>query len=144
MGRPTNSKYNRNLFNKVEKDLKVYQDYMTKEFLLAVERAFKELAEEALKVTMDKYVPVDEGDLRDSGKVNYAKWEGSGKFVVQVTFGNEQANYAYFVHENMPSGVPKSYTKSGTGPKYLEKGMYEVFTQVNINAAMKRQMKKIR
>lgn len=76
-----------------------------------------------------QFVPLDKGPLKASGKI--VKIE-TGKY--QIVY---DAPYAFFVHENMrtdepldarngpaqfgASGNAKSYTTSGTGPKYLER-----------------------
>ena len=76
-----------------------------------------------------RFVPVDDGPLRASGKV--LPPEGIGvKTEVVMTFGDAASAYALAVHEHPSTHSPPSWkgkkinwTQTGTGPKYLEKPM---------------------
>jgi len=76
----------------------------------------------------ERYVPVDEGTLQDSGKVEADVSPFSGATVgVRLSFGGAASAYAIAIHE-LPNYNPPSWgnrtnlnwTKAGTGAKYLE------------------------
>ena len=76
----------------------------------------EELGYKILKLSKEDYVPVDTGFLRSSGEVEVKKID---HVVVQYT-----AQYAFAVHEKADENV--SWSKEGTGPKYLEKAFNRV------------------
>lgn len=82
----------------------------------ALQGTLEELGFRILKLSKEEYVPVDTGFLRSSGEV---KLERVDRVVVQYT-----AQYALSVHEKTDEGV--SWSKAGTGPKYLERAFNEV------------------
>lgn len=59
-------------------------------------------------------VPVDTGNLRNSGKLSLPFIEG-GNMVVEISYGGAAADYAIFVHENL-----EAWHASGTKAKFLE------------------------
>lgn len=73
-------------------------------------KLFKELekqGEKILKTAKDKYVPVQTGALKESGKVEAHEpirngTSGYDQAKVDITFGNEDVNYALSVHEAPP------------------------------------------
>lgn len=90
--------------------------------------AAEEVGELILKNTLPK-TPMDTGALRESGRVMLAK-SRRGNPTVEVTFGSGSVDYAVFVHEDMPRGIDKRYTTSGTGPKYLQQGAAESIDEI--------------
>jgi hypothetical protein len=110
-------------------------------------------AEGIMRESKDKFVPIDLGALKSSGKVEPVKITGS-EISVLLAFGDSSAPYALAVHEHpsehspptwrghgvgspvkplfawMPSatlskayGAGINWSKPGTGAKYLEKPM---------------------
>jgi len=61
-----------------------------------------------------KIVPVDQGDLKNSGKVKKPTYKGS-LIDVDITYGGSAAEYAFIVHED-----PDARHKPGKTYKYLE------------------------
>ena len=87
----------------------------------------------------DPYVPEDTGTLRESGRYELTTTK-TNKVAVEVTYGSDSdinpktgepsSSYAVFVHEDAPQGVPKNYTKPGTGPHYLTKGAADAYNEI--------------
>ena len=78
------------------------------------------------------FVPSDQGILRGSGFVDTPRTDLGGNISVKVGYGRPAEAYAAAQHEGPgsssapPSWSGKtalSYTTSGTGPKYLERGL---------------------
>jgi len=104
------------LVRRIERDVQ-------KTVRLAVEEACEMLLEESMQMT-----PLDEGDLRASGRIQGLKVRRDN-VKAYVVYGDSKANYAYFVHENMPSKPPvKNYTTPGTGHHYLSIPGYKLIT----------------
>lgn len=80
------------------------------------------------------YVPVDEGDLRDTGKVtgHFGGNQHGNQYAISLSFGDESTPQAIAIHEypsesNPPSweGVDVQFKPEGRGHKYLEKPLYK-------------------
>jgi len=128
--RTTRSSVNSN-FKAVKKKLISYHKEMERASKEAMEEALKEIAQEIFAKSQE-YAPMDEGHLRESAKIHEIQWEGN-VVKTSISYGNEKVNYAFFVHEDMPSAVsPKKYTTDGTGPKYLQRAVEEIFTDENV------------
>ena len=71
---------------------------------------------------MDKYVPMDKGDLRTNVLVNYDT----------ITYQSPYATYQYYGVREDGSHKVKNYTTPGTGP-YWDKRMWSVEKKTVIN-----------
>ncbi|AHX01187.1 hypothetical protein M316_0122 [Nitrincola phage 1M3-16] len=61
--------------------------------------------------------------------------EGNG-YVISIQYGNDKVDYAWFLHENLPSAYPdKNYTRNGTGSHYLTRAADYVLTERNVRNA---------
>lgn len=79
-----------------------------------------------------KYVPVDTGELKSTGRVMV---EGVGMNAkVRVTYGSDKAFYAMYVHENLTA-----HHEFPTCAKFLERAIRE--TRGTCTALMKRSLK---
>lgn len=93
-----------------------------------LDAAVGEEADAILDDAKANYVPVDKGDLRDSGTVTENKIVTlSGPIEYTISFGSgESAAYAVTVHEHPSEHDPASWKKAGAvnfhkgGPKFLE------------------------
>lgn len=91
-------------------------------------RALKEEAEEVMQESQAHFVPVDSGDLHDTGRVTDVSFRaGVGSAILR--YGGPDAPYALIVHENPRAGRTGGVSPSGakyshwarTGQwKYLE------------------------
>lgn len=59
-------------------------------------------------------VPLDTGNLRASGKLDFPKIEGKD-VVVEISYGGAAADYALYVHEDLEMNF-----RNGKKAKYLE------------------------
>lgn len=94
-------------------------------FGMAVERALREEAEEIMRQSKNKFVPIDNGALKGSGFVNDVVRKGKNISVV-LGFGGDAEAYALAVHEHPSAHSPRSWGSGPVnfkrgGPKYLEK-----------------------
>lgn len=105
------------------------------------EMAITDVAEQVL-AKADEYVPEDEGDLRASGRVDVVE-KRNGGWYAEIVYGDSVVNYAFFVEMDIPSGVAKNYTKSGTGPFYLTRAGDEVLTPATFNEALQKAARSI-
>jgi hypothetical protein len=66
-------------------------------------------------------VPVLTGALMNTGKV-FPPVEDDSSITVELGYGDESVDYALYVHEELqsPKGHPINWTRSGSGPKYLQ------------------------
>ena len=108
------------------------------------------LAEEGLAVlkkAKEKYVPIEAGDLMDSGETVVFPLTGKS-YQTNVQFGRTGAReYARAIHEHHSKHSPPSWlglsaedinwTKPGTGPKYLEKPIREARVKMHFRIAAK-------
>jgi hypothetical protein len=87
-----------------------------------------EMEARAVMRTAKRVVPLDGGDLRDSGTVDPLQRKGTD-FFVRLSFGDSgpSSSYALTLHEwpsphDPPNWIGRqvSFSKPGTGPKYLE------------------------
>lgn len=87
--------------------------------------------EDIMERSQREFVPVDSGNLRDSGQVTLSEDGTIDGLQVILSYGDEKtADYALTVHET-PSGFdpptwegkPVQFTTGG--PKYLEKPLFE-------------------
>ena len=94
-----------------------------------------QFAEEVMSDSKE-VVPVDFGDLMNSGHVDLPVEDGS-TIRVKMGYGNESVGYALYVHEALEGAQPPSpnwswtkhaakglainWTRPGSGPKYLER-----------------------
>lgn len=100
---------------------------LSKEVARKVKAAPLNEAYAIMEDSKENYVPVDKGDLKDSGKVT-PNVRGNN-ISIALTYGDEKTNdYAAAIHEHPseaspPSwkGVEVNFHPSGRGPKYLEK-----------------------
>lgn len=88
-------------------------------------------AQKIMAVSKEKYVPVDLGPLKASGKVHPPTYVGRS-CTVELSYGDAAMAYALAVHEHPskyspPSwqGVQVQFSPSGTGPKYLERPLMD-------------------
>lgn len=89
-------------------------------------RSLKIEAERIMTDSKQNYVPVDKGTLRNTGIVNDPVKNGD-EISISMGYGGQAAPYATSLHEysspsNPPTwnGEPLTFTKPGTGPKFLE------------------------
>lgn len=98
--------------DKVIKNLKAIRKRMAKELPMALLKEGNAIMTES----KTKYVPVETGALRSSGRANTPVTRGD---IIKVTlsYGGAAAPYAAAIHE-----APNDWNWSvaGTGPKYLE------------------------
>jgi len=90
----------------------------------------EELGYKVLKLSKEDYVPVDTGNLRSSGEVKVQRVD---KVIVKYT-----AKYALVVHERTDPSV--TWSKEGTGPKYLEKAFNEVVSADRASVILKERL----
>ena len=154
MGRSTKGRQDKYSaqFDLGTKDFKMYFDTITERVNTAIESALNELMETAYDLSQT-YVPDSSGSnrqyskppnmgaLKASGAWEKAKREGK-VYITKLTYGDADVDYAFFVHENMPSKVPnKQYSTDGTGAYYLSRAINEVFTKENVIAAINKHLK---
>jgi len=143
MGIRTSSSGANSNFKAVKSKLMAFSREIDKSVKDAMEDALKDIAQQIFEKSQE-YAPMDEGHLRESAKIHEIKWEGN-VVKTSISYGNEKVNYAYFVHEDMPSAIsPKKYTTDGTGPKYLQRAVEEIFTDANVRKAFLKAMRKQR
>jgi hypothetical protein len=89
-------------------------------------KALKIEGERIMTDSKQNYVPVDKGTLRSSGIVSDPVKEGD-TISISLGYGGAAAAYATALHEypsdaNPPTwnGQPLTFSKPGTGPKFLE------------------------
>ena len=110
-------------------------------FLKVAESVAEELADQVFAISQQQ-VPYDEGDLYDSGMVERTEKGYEVSYGKGMTNDEGGMSYAFFVHEDMPTGVTKNYTTPGTGPKYLESAVLQVVTPENVAAIINEHVKK--
>lgn len=98
-------------------------------------------AEYIIADAKEHYVPVDHGQLRNSGFVKPPKVDDKD-ITVQLGFGGTAKAYAIAVHEHLSEHSPRSWVKaesagrpvkfspSGAGPKYLERPLLDVASKL--------------
>lgn len=84
-------------------------------------------AQRIMAESKERFVPVDLGTLKSSGKVHPPKYSGR-TVTVELSYGDAASAYALAVHEHPSRHSPPSwqgaqitFSPSGTGPKYLER-----------------------
>ena len=89
-------------------------------------QALKIEAEKIMTDSKQNYVPVDKGSLRNSGVVGDPIKEGN-EISIHIGYGGSAAPQATALHEHPSDSSPPTwegkaltFTKPGTGPKYLE------------------------
>lgn len=89
-------------------------------------QAIKVEAELIMTDSKQNYVPVDKGTLRQSGVVGDPVRNGD-EISISMGYGGAAASYALSLHEHPSESSPPTwegkaltFTKPGTGPKYLE------------------------
>lgn len=80
----------------------------------AAKAALYQEAERIMTVSKQTYVPIDFGNLRDTGIVGQPEERGS-HIVVELGYGGPSASYAIHVHENL-----EAQHRPPTQAKYLE------------------------
>ena len=80
--------------------------------LQAMAAALKKEAELIMTDSKSNYVPVDTGNLRDSGYVAEPKIGGTHA-TVELGYGGAAAGYALFVHENPRAGKTQGLSPKG-------------------------------
>lgn len=82
----------------------------------------------------DNYVPVDEGALRDTGKVTpfFFSNQYMSSMAVGLSFGDETTPQAVAIHEHPSESSPPSwegvdvqFKPTGRGPKYLQTPLFK-------------------
>lgn len=141
MGRTINSKWNRVGNIDPKRFALQLNAEMNRRADLIMEIAIRDIAEQVLQKS-DEYVPEDEGDLRDSGRVDVVEKRGNSWYA-EVVYGNSEVNYAFFVENDIPRGVEKNYTRSGSGAFFLQRAGDETLTVENFNAALRLAARKI-
>lgn len=110
----------------------------------SAEDATVEFAERILDRSKE-LVPVDQGDLIDSGRVQVRHDLQGAAAAVSILYGGPEAPHAQAVHEHPSSHTPPSwrnirnelgqfrtvhFSPSGTGPKFLKKAVDELGPQM--------------
>lgn len=88
-------------------------------------RLIEKTIEKVLKMILElakQKCPRDTGALVNSGRIEMNGYSGT------VTFGDEVAYYALYVHESIPY---IQWTIPGTGPKYLETAVLELQSEID-------------
>lgn len=139
MSKRTNSKWNRSMRDVRRNLLKIKEQFFD-DLDAVMDKTTKDMTNMVWELS-DQYVPEDDGDLRLSAQMTPPEKKGNTYSSV-LTYGNDTVNYAYFVHENMPQAYPeKNYTRPGSGPKYLERAVDEMFTNENIKEVFLKNMR---
>jgi len=108
----------------------------------AIEIALLDIGQQILDMA-DETVPEKSGALRESGRVIDPVKNGD-TWTLIVRYGNEQVEYAFFVHFNIPSPPElKNYSRPNSGPFFLQNAGDAIATPENIRAALQRAFKKI-
>ena len=112
-------------------DVKRKLDKLSREAPKQAKQALKVEAELIMTRSKKEFVPVDLGTLRASGTVG-APVEKNGDITVELSYGGEADAYATAIHEHPSDATPPSwegktitFTKPGTGHKYLERPLNE-------------------
>jgi hypothetical protein len=112
--------------------------------------ALKIEAEAVLANARDNFVPVEDEDLKNSGRVHPVRRE-AGAYIVTISFGTDPktAEYAEAVHEYSSAHDPYSWRNAknppvkfnpeGRGPKYLEIPVNQA--QATLNQGISRAIK---
>lgn len=85
------------------------------QFMRTMAMRVRPIADEVLALSQE-IVPVRTGALQSSGLVEVEVTPTSAR--ITIGYGGPTIRYARIVHENMNPNV--TWTKAGTGPKYLE------------------------
>ena len=121
---------------------------LEKAFPVLFSEVLAEEGQDVLDVAQDRFVPVETEALKDSGELILTPFKG-GAYFVHVQFGNtsETEAYAVAVHEHPsfassppswhPLGKVINWSKTGTGPKYLEKPIRLARKKMPFRVAMK-------
>ena len=141
MGRTINSKWNQTGISGIRRFAVDLQEIMQERADSICEMAVRDVAEQVLTRALD-YVPRKTGDLARTGRVEYVRKEGRA-WVANIAFGDEEINYAFFVENDIPTGVEKTYTKEGTGAFYLQRAGDEMATAENFRSALRLAARKI-
>ena len=125
-----------------------------KEALLAINvtphimEALEEEGDAILKDSQDNYVPVDEEDLKKSGKRHPAQISGKD-IIVDITYGDAKTDpYALTVHETPSKYDPRTWVGKTInfqvgGPKYLEIPLFVALQSMDERLADKLNLDKI-
>ncbi len=108
--------------DKIEKDLERQQ--------------MQALKNEANRIKLDSnehYAPQDEGDLIAESYVSEPVKDNNGNISIEIGYGGPKSNpYAVALHEHPSKSSPPTwngkkltFTKPGTGPKYLELPLFK-------------------
>ena len=97
-----------------DREMKRRLQNVQKKYRRKVKKALRERAEKIMKRSRDHFVPVDTGDLHDTGRVEDGK-----DLEVLLTYGDADVDYAEVVHETHP-----------TQSKYLEIPFMEAASSV--------------
>jgi hypothetical protein len=115
---------------------------LARAFGLKVEKSLKEEADEIMTTSKNDFVPVDEGELRESGQVQQ-KRNGASVTVI-LSYGNDDIPYAVAVHEHLSEASPPSWRNTvvrfgpgNRGPKYLEIPLMEAAPKLPKSLARK-------
>jgi hypothetical protein len=110
-------------FSELEKKCKSMIERLEKENM----KGMKIEAEKIMTDSKKNYVPVDKGTLRQTGMVGDPVKSGDD-ITVTLGYGGAAAAYATALHEHPSDSSPPTwegkeltFTKDGTGPKYLER-----------------------
>jgi len=106
---------------------------IARKFPSVAKKALYTQAERIMSVSKDKYVPVDDSPLKNSGHVVSVR----DKLAVELRYGGVSAPYALAVHEHPSDHSPRSWKAAeaqgrpvqfhppGRGPQYLKRPMDE-------------------
>lgn len=134
MGRKISSKWN-STANITPKNFTVQlQSRMMRLADQICEAAIRDVAEQVLEKALE-YTPMEEGDLRGTGRVEYVE-KRNGRWEANIAFGDSEINYAFFVEMDIPQGVAKNYTTPGTGAFYLTRAGDEIATMETFRTAL--------
>ena len=103
--------------------------------------AMRAEAETIMTTSKRDFVPIETGVLRASGRVGKVV-KLRKTFSITMSYGGAAGAYALAIHEHLSSHSPPSWqgkrikwSKSGTGPKYLERPIRNAAPQFAANVA---------
>ncbi len=85
-------------------------------------------AEELVAIIRQEWVPVDQGDLRDSGKSERVK-TGKTTKATRVVFGGPKAPYAWLQHENL------DFRHRVGSAKFVERPLFRKMSGMSVRLA---------
>lgn len=141
MGRTVNSKWNAVGISGMSRFAVDLSKVMRERADKICEMAVRDVAEQVLEQALE-WVPRDTGALADSGRVEYVEKRGNA-WVTNIVFGDSSVNYAFFVENDIPTGVVKNYTTPGTGAFFLTRAGDNIATAQNFTTALRKAAQQI-